>query len=325
MKLHTFVLSLLSLVALPLASIAAQPAGAGTVGFGGTPIPGGAQSTSYVITKPGSYYLAGDRSMTADITAIIVNVPDVTIDLNGCTLSYTGGSTANGIEIPATSNVEIRNGSINDVPGDAIRAVNGSVLRIVDVHVANAGKFGLNSTTGLTAVDRSDFSNCGMDGIYIDNAPSMSQVRNTTVMNNGRMGVLISGGRGSEVSGCKAQNNQQSGIALLGVGGLISDNVLYNNNVSKLTNHGGIAVGSRSTVRNNVVCGNNIHGIYVSSSGCNIEGNTITITANAANNVNLGNAITFNFGGGLVVNNRISPSTNTITGSFTNGGGNILY
>ena len=318
-------LSLIALVALPLVSFAGQPASTPTVGFGGTAIPGGPQSTSYVITKPGSYYLAGDRSMTADVSAIIVNVPDVTIDLNGCTLSFTGGSTANGIEIPATSNVEIRNGSINDVPANGIKAVNGSILRIIDVHVSNAGLSGLSSTASLNTVDRCDFSGCGVDGIYISSPSAASQVKNTTTANNGRMGIVLNFSSGSEVAGCRSQRNQMSGIALTGESCLVANNVVYNNNLANVANHGGISVASWSTVRNNAVSINHINGIYVADTGCTVEGNTITVTKNAAGNGNFGNAINLNYGKGLYINNRISPSTNAIVGSPVDGGGNALY
>jgi len=327
MKLHTSLLSLISLVALPLASFAGQPSGGTTttVAFGGTAIPGGAQATSYVISKPGSYYLAGDRSMTADVSAIVVNSPDVTIDLNGCAISFTGGSAANGIEIPATNNVEIRNGSINDVPADAIKAVGGSGLRVIDVKVTTAGKFGLECTAGLVTVDRCSFSYCGQDGVYIFNSYNGAQVKNSHLVQNGRHGIFVGGNGASEVSGCRVEKNQRSGISVNGEGSVVANNIVHQSNLSKSTSDGGIVVASWSTVRGNSVVASFVNGILVTDNGSTVDNNAILCTSNAAGNSNLGNAITLTWGGGAYTNNRISPTSNAIVGSLVNGGGNVLY
>ena len=323
MKLHASLLSLISLVALPLASIAVQPAGGTTtptIGFGGTAIPGGAQATTFVISTSGSYYLAGDRIMTADVNAITVSAPDVTIDLNGCTVSFSGGAAANGIEIPAVSNVEIRNGSINDVPRDAIKALGGSGLRIIDVRVTTAGKNGVYSTAAMTSVDRSDISLCGNIGVYVLSAPS-AKVTNSRVFkcNQGFVLALVPNG---EISNCHARENQQSGIWTNDSGCLISNNVVSQNNLSKLVNEGGIIITwGQSTVRGNVVTGNHSKGIVANFSSV-IEGNSISGTDSAGQVV--GAAINGHYSNpSLYVNNRIHGGA--VSAGLVNGGGNLIF
>lgn len=107
MKL-TRILSLLVALVAPVSVFAAS---------GGTAIPGGDVSTTYVITQTGYYYLSGNRTMT-DITkpAIEIKANDVTIDLNGYNLRNKPGN--EGIKplimIAETDNIEVRNGSLTD-------------------------------------------------------------------------------------------------------------------------------------------------------------------------------------------------------------------
>ena len=326
MKLHTSLLSLLSLVALPLASFAGQPT-TGTTSApapGGTAIPGGSQTASYVISKSGAYYLSSDRVMTADVAGIIVNVPDVTIDLNGSTLRFSNPGAANGIEIPAVSNIEIRNGSINDVPADAIHAISGSGLRVIDVRVTTAGKSGVYSTAAMTTVDRSDFSYCGQWGVYVF-ANELVRITNTNASHNGLDGITVAAANGSEVSNCRARKNQRSGISTNSSGTLILNNVASQNNLGKTAGEGGIVLGLNCTARGNLLSFNYLNGIYVNYGGSIIEGNSIASTVNAAANSYNGNAINVGSGTVLSASNRITPSISLQVGSIVDGGGNVIF
>jgi hypothetical protein len=125
----------------------------------------------------------------ADVAGIVINAPDVTRDLNGFTVRSEASGSANSIEVPSISNVEIRNGSVNDIPVHAISAIGGSGLRLIDIRVTTAGKSGVYSTAGLTTVDRSMFSHCGEFGVYVFrqfDGPSF--VTNTISHQNGHSG-----------------------------------------------------------------------------------------------------------------------------------------
>lgn len=322
--MKNLIISLIALAALPLVSFAASPATPPAATLGGTAIPGGSQSTPFVITKSGAYYLSADRVMTADVNAITVSAPDVTIDLNGCTLRSTGGSTGNGIEIPAVSNVEIRNGSINDIPADAIKATGGSGLRIIDVRVTTAGKSGVNSTTALTTVDRSDFSYCGSFGVYVYNVDT-PRITNSNATNNGQTGICLAAVTTGEVANCHATKNQRSGISVSGNFSLVSNNVVVGNNLVKSGTDGGINLGGWSTARGNMISLNALSGIYLSGYGSILDGNNITLTSDASNNTSAGNSIKVGFGSAIFLNNHVSPSTNYVIGAATDGGGNIFF
>ena len=102
---------LIALVSLYLLSPAAALAD-GDIYVGG---PYGTKITSlpYTISTPGSYYLGGNLTYAGDSDGITVNADNVTLDLMGFTLAYTGtGTTYYGIYMQGRKNVEIRNGTV---------------------------------------------------------------------------------------------------------------------------------------------------------------------------------------------------------------------
>jgi hypothetical protein len=108
-------LSIGILVALVLLSPAAALAD-GDIYAGG---PYGTKITSvpYTINAPGAYYLGGNLTYAGNSNGITVNADNVTLDLMGFTLAYTGSSIDNqGIFIWGRNNVEIRNGTVRGWP-----------------------------------------------------------------------------------------------------------------------------------------------------------------------------------------------------------------
>ena len=102
---------LIALVSLYLLSPAAALAD-GDIYVSG---PYGTKITSlpYTISAPGSYYLGGNLTYAGDSHGITVNADNVTLDLMGFTLAYTGtGTTYSGIYMQGRKNVEIRNGTV---------------------------------------------------------------------------------------------------------------------------------------------------------------------------------------------------------------------
>ena len=70
-------------------------------------------SVPYTITQPGFYFLTGNLTYNGALNAITVSANNVTLDLMGFSLSYTGSaSQPNGIYMSGRSNVEVRNGSV---------------------------------------------------------------------------------------------------------------------------------------------------------------------------------------------------------------------
>lgn len=326
MKLHTSLLSLIALLALPLASFAGKPAEGSTtptVGFGGIAIPGGSQSTSFVITASGSYYLAGERVMTAGVPAITVNAPDVTIDLNGATIRYTTAVVTEGaIYIPNCSNVEVLNGSVVDAPTSGIHAVAGNGLRVKNVRLTACAGSGVLTRADNSTIEDSQATYCGNWGIRGANASSV-RVLNCTLSHNAYAGVILSQVAHGEVSRCSATYNGQSGILANCDGCLIADNTAAENNQSKSASDGGIVASYRCMVRGNVVDANYVSGVSITGSGSAVEANLITYTL-TANNALGGYAIKSLGGSVLYANNRIT-SASLLSPGLVNGGGNVLF
>lgn len=77
-------------------------------GDGRIPIPGG--TTGVNISQPGSYVLTGN--ITNSGTCISISAADVTLDLNGFTLTCTTASAGTPLFINSTGRVTVRNGTV---------------------------------------------------------------------------------------------------------------------------------------------------------------------------------------------------------------------
>jgi hypothetical protein len=64
------------------------------------------------LNSPGSYRLTSNLNVSANYDGIQVNADDVTLDLNGFTITGGGGLSADGISIASHKNVELRNGTV---------------------------------------------------------------------------------------------------------------------------------------------------------------------------------------------------------------------
>jgi hypothetical protein len=122
----------------------------------------------YKITKSGSYFLASNLAVTTKTTtAIVVNANNVTINLNGFTLSGVGSSATSGVGINATGDtgVIIANGIITGFGGDGISL--GSNSTVENVQIYNNGGDGVDCSTS-TACYVSGSVIAGNRGIGLD-------------------------------------------------------------------------------------------------------------------------------------------------------------
>lgn len=85
------------------------------------------------IDQPGSYMLTGDRQATGGRAAIVIMASDVTLDLNGQSLSGMGG-----IEIRGANGVSVRNGNISTT-GTGVVVMNSNNLRLEGLNIRGTG------------------------------------------------------------------------------------------------------------------------------------------------------------------------------------------
>jgi parallel beta-helix repeat protein len=241
----------------------------------------------FVIHEPGSYVVMGNLTGDAASPGIIIEASDVTIDLNGFTL--TGGpASTEGITTPSIitplQNIVIRNGTlrgwggsgislwsargclienirVEDVWCEGITAGMHSIVR--DCSVRRAPSYGIGVDDGSTVIG------CTADGCLTGiTADSGSTVRDCIVMNSTSGGYSIGGG--CVVIGCTARSNYADGFNLY-TDTLIVDCVATDNGPGAMTARG-ISANPGAVIRNCVASSNDGDGIFVTGR-CSVIGN----------------------------------------------------
>ena len=170
------------------------------------PIPAGVgtriNALPYTINKPGFYYLGKDLTTTGN--GITINVDDVTIDLMGFSLVGPGSGSVIGIDLPARSNVEIRNGTIRGFTDAGILCLTaGENNRVINVRLHD-------------------------NAIGIHLVGSNHLIQNCNASNNSSRGIWTNG-YSSMIIGNVSCNNGSTGIDCTGDGHNLIDNVVANN------------------------------------------------------------------------------------------------
>jgi parallel beta-helix repeat protein len=308
------------------------------------------------ISESGSYYVTQNLSTTG--TCITVTADDVTIDLNGFTLTGDGSATHFGIWINNVSNVEVKNGTVRFFEVGINGTWSGTVTesnRVIKVRAMGNG-ISLASNNNLvkdcTAADSTSFPGYGIlagGGSTVTNNTAYNNqgngittgngctVTNNTVYNNQDSGITT--GNGCTVTNNTARDNQSAGISVLngctvtnntaynslyagihaGLGCSVTNNTVYGNNWSDSTVEGGIRVSSGCIVKNNTLRGNQQNNIFVFGYDNAIEENLVTGS---------GNGISFFSGGNFYANNRArgnATNYNNNGSTNTDGGGNVEF
>jgi parallel beta-helix repeat protein len=174
------------------ASAAAAAAGAEKrIPIDATHTPGDA-SDAFIISQPGSYYFGGNIAISTGVTGILVQASNVTIDLNGFSLTSSTANSGPGIKVlSGNHHITIRHGAISGwtQSGISVLAVSNEISDDLfeNLHVSGSGSTGLN-------------------------AGSSSLVRNCICNSNGNAGIIV--GANSLVIDCMANSNFVAGIVL---------------------------------------------------------------------------------------------------------------
>ena len=154
--------------------------------------------------ESGSYRLTGDLTVAAGVQGIYIEADNVTLDLNGFTVTGGGGAIADGIGILAVKNVEIRNGTVR---GFSRYGVFGGLF------VTFARVIGVRATAN------------GNSGIEIQGQGQL--VDGCTAFANGSSGIRV--GDGSLITNSVARGNSSFGLSM-GLNSGYRSNVLTGNN-----------------------------------------------------------------------------------------------
>jgi len=174
----------------------------------------------FTITTPGSYYLTTNLTGVANQNGISISTNNVTIDLNGFTLSGGGGGSGEAIWSPtAQQNLIVRNGTVRNWPGSGINFYDGG--------------------SSLTIVQNIQSISNGFTGFAIKNG---SRVTDCIATGNGLRGFIVD-------NDCLVEHCKAAGSALFGIGAGSNCQLLNNQSIG---NTNGLSI----TGTNNIVAGN---------------------------------------------------------------------
>lgn len=221
------------------------------------------ETLPYIISTPGSYFLAGNLQFTATSgDAIRITSPNVTLDLGGFTLSSTAGVTGRAIFVTGgLNNIAIKNGIIagNTTVSSSWTVTAAGFENGLDANASGGFLFGSFRNMTVENLQVSGCRNWGIVAYY-------STVTNCTVSSNGSEGLIASEG---VVTGCIAKFNGNIGILAANVSG------------SSARSNGGIGI-LATTVTGSTAISNGKDGISATAgsvTGCTAQSNHISAGA----------------------------------------------
>lgn len=227
-------------------------------------------SLPYRISLPGSYYMTTNLTGSAGGTnGITIATDNVTLDLNGFTLSGVPGS-GHGIAVEWASEfyskVGVYNGIVERWGNHGVNTFYARSGCVQGIGAVSNGLYGIYAGTSFIVVDCSAIRN-GATGIAVE---AGSVLARCVASWNAVTGIY--GGAGSTITHCSAQDNNSRGIQG-GPGATITDSTArYNEDY-------GIIGFEGSTIRNCTASGNTATGLYAAN-----DGGTISDCTSDANN-----------------------------------------
>jgi parallel beta-helix repeat protein len=206
-------------------------------------------SSPVTITNPGSYYLTTNLTVPAFGSAITINAENVTLDLNGYTLS--GVPNSFGAIIIASNHAAVVNGFIRNCAFNyAVDAGSVSGCRLENLILSG-------NSSGINAGSEAIVRNCVAIN---DVGPGITCLNDTYIANN----LCASNGNG--------------GIYLVGSGNRIDNNQLFYNNTAGI-------VGANVDASNNLVINNSFKGgaLIIGAPGNWIVGTSVNKASIATN------------------------------------------
>ncbi|MBN2138361.1 MAG: right-handed parallel beta-helix repeat-containing protein [Sedimentisphaerales bacterium] len=176
-------------------------------------------SVPYIITEPGSYYLARNaQSASSMFSGITIWADNVTLDLKGFALTGDGTAGLHGVFIEGTrKNIVIRNGTITNWGGNGIEAAAAARCQARNLRVIDNAQSGIHLpgdeqvVTNCIVADNGHSASGNVSGIYVGKASRVTQ--NTAAGNGDSANADVYGifaNEGSTVAGNTAHMNGNS-------------------------------------------------------------------------------------------------------------------
>lgn len=225
-------------------------------------------SVPITISKSGSYYFTTNLAVPTSEVGIFISANNVTLDLNGFTLTGVG-NLFDGIDVTSTqSNIVVRNGALNNW-ANGISADPAYNLQLERLRISNIEGYGVvlsgSSTVrncmfqGSTSpefdavfVSGGLVSDCVISGFAGNGIEAQSsQVRNCLIVTNGGSGMLLDGNC-QVVGNTLIANTGTTNIDVVG-----NDNRIEDNHV---VGSAGFGIVVPATASNNIIVKNSVEG-----------------------------------------------------------------
>ena len=285
-------------------------------------------TNSFIISQAGSYYLTGNVSGVSGKTGIEITSDNVTVDLNGFTITGPG-TTNTGIDFGSQKNIVLRNGTIRSW----FTAVNGLAAsaraRVEKIRaLSNAGSgiivgancsvldclADANPTTGIATQANGIVQNCQIIGSSNGISTSSNGLISGCHVASGGQGMSV--GAGSIVTGCEIVSNTATGIITNG-NCLVKECTIANNAAKGIdtVTAGGSSAG---TVIQNCIFAGNV-GVAIDLSGsCIVRDCTIT-PGSTTDGINMGTV-----NSSWIYNNQVRNAASGHNGINCNGNNNRI-
>lgn len=220
----------------------------------------------YTISSPGSYVLTSNLTGVPGQHGIIIDSPNVSLDLNG--FSLRGVSNAlDGIHVPFTrTNIQVLNGSVHLWSGHGVNMnlADNSLVRNIR-SFGNMGD-GIRIGQGSSVIESGALSNSG-EGILVANG---STARSCTARGNTLNGIRAA--QGCIIENCTARDNLASGIYAINDTTIIGCTVTF-------SGMSGIRATAGCTITDCVSFGSGTHGFEATAdvliSNCTSRSNSV--------------------------------------------------
>jgi len=192
-------------------------------------LPNGVTTTT--IASPGSYRLAGSVTMTTNTTCIEITGNDITLDLNGHTLTGEGSGFGDGVRILFADRAWVHSGTIRNFGNSGIDVQGSDMAHLENVRSIGNTAYGFNITNGA---DDTIIRRCEAIGNVLFGLETFGLSGNFTVLDsvfdsNLGSGIHTQSGANHLISGNACVNNTGFGIQIAGGTAFVANNLAVGN------------------------------------------------------------------------------------------------
>jgi hypothetical protein len=281
--------------------------------------PGDSDST-FKISQPGSYYLIANVTGAAGKHGIEITSDNVTVDLNGFSMTGAPGAFAAIANTTTVTGVAVKNGTIFNWPLGGVVLATGRACLVADLNVTSVGG------SAIQVQYNSVVRNCTVDDPLSLTTSAGIKTGCCTLVQGCHVQVSGTGADGIVVDdGCTVRDCVLNNITANGIRAIFTNNIIENCNV-EIAGAAGITVSAGCTVRGCAVSSASGAAIGVTGTDTRIERNNVRVSnrglqavSGATGNIFLGNTASGNVVNFDIVAGNVGLFVSGATGGAVSG------